>query len=214
MELADAQESGDQTYEIRDLVEDAIDRYFDVLLPAFIDADFRGNGYEMLWRMLEAHDGRALIRSSAPVSPRARAMAAKVRRACPPRISEQLPFENGQVILGRFTLQRARSDRSCAEPRRRDLPARAAPLRRDDPRCAARRDRADDLPRVHPLLRVVPAAPRAAARRPRARHPCPRARARGGSPARSASRTPADRVLGDGRHDRHRRAGRDRVVAA
>ena len=87
----------------RRLVEEEIDRYFAEVLPARIDADFRGNGYEMLWRMLAAHDRRDVAAPATPPSPRALAMAARVRAACPPLISDAVMAENGQIVLGRFS---------------------------------------------------------------------------------------------------------------
>jgi hypothetical protein len=87
----------------RVLVEQEIERYFTSILPARIDADFRGNGYEMLWRMLAAHDTRDLAPPPTPPSPRALAMAARVRAACPPIISDAVLAEGGQIVLGRFS---------------------------------------------------------------------------------------------------------------
>lgn len=106
---ADVVEVGAPTFveeHARALVEQEIERYFADVLPARIDADFRGNGYEMLWRMLDAHDRRDLVHSAtppSPPSPRARAMAARVRAQCPPIISDAVMAENGQVVLGLFT---------------------------------------------------------------------------------------------------------------
>ncbi len=87
----------------RVLVEEEIERYFTVVLPARIDADFRGNGYEMLYRMLDAHDRRDLAPPTATPSPRARAMAARVREQCPPIISDAVMANGGHVVLGLFS---------------------------------------------------------------------------------------------------------------
>lgn len=85
------------------LIKEEIDRYFSEILPARIDADFRGNGYEMLWGMLAAHDRRDLAVPPAPPSPRALAMAARVRAACPPIISQAVLAKGGKIVLGRFS---------------------------------------------------------------------------------------------------------------
>ena len=84
------------------LVAEEVERYFTVLLPARIEADFRGNGYEMLWRMLDAHDRRDLVRSTQPPSKRALAMAARVRGACPPHLSQATLTDGSGIVLGRF----------------------------------------------------------------------------------------------------------------
>jgi len=111
--------------DVRALIREEIDRYFDEILPARIEADFRGNGYEMLWRMLDAHDRRDLARSTTPPSPRARAMAARVRAACPPIISDAVMAEGGEIVLGRFSQDWRKIGTAMRTNRRVEIFARA-----------------------------------------------------------------------------------------
>lgn len=77
-------------------------RYFLQVLPAFIDAYFRGDGSEFLWRLLDAHDRRSLAAIDTVVpGKRALKQAANALKQCPPILHEHI----GGNVLGLFTQQ-------------------------------------------------------------------------------------------------------------
>ncbi len=92
-------------------VDAAARRYFDEVLPAFVDRFYRGAGREFLWRLLDAHDRKDLSAiAGVGARPRARKLARRVRAQCPLEVVEaawppaELAAFGGQpaLVLGLF----------------------------------------------------------------------------------------------------------------
>lgn len=86
--------------------EYAVQRYFEVVLPCFLTAHYRGGGYGLVAEMLAAHDGgvEAIHAACEGVVPSKKSvkLAARVRAQCPPALVSG-GLERG--LLGLFSKQ-------------------------------------------------------------------------------------------------------------